>query len=216
MSRGPTLGSIGLSLCVLVASWTAGAQAATTVMVMSLDQGRAQLVVNGTAVRSLRDGQSSPEGVRLVRADRAKAVLEVDGKTMILALGQSTIATAELKADQRGHFITTAYINGVETRAVIDTAASAVSISRDEAQRMGISYAGAPRVAVSTAGGLRTAYRVNLASVRVGGITLQNVEGLVREGGREELAITLIGMSFLNGVDMRRAGDTLTLTRRNF
>jgi predicted aspartyl protease len=36
------------------------------------------------------------------------------------------------------------------------------------------------------------------------------------EGGREQLPITLIGMSFLRGVDMRRAGDTLTLTRRNF
>jgi predicted aspartyl protease len=36
------------------------------------------------------------------------------------------------------------------------------------------------------------------------------------EGGKAELPITLIGMSFLNGVEMRRVGDTLTLTRRNF
>ena len=181
-------------------------------MVMSLEQGRAQLLVNGSVVRQLRDGQSSTEGVRLISADRAKAVLEVDGKTLTLALGESTVATAELKADQLGHFVTTAYVNGVPTRAVIDTGASAVSMSRDEAQRMGVGYANAPRVQVATAGGTRTAYRVTLATVQVGGVTLRNVEGLVQE----ELALTLIGMSFLNAVDMRRTGDTLTLTRRNF
>jgi len=189
---------------------------ATTVMVMSLEQGRAQLMVNGSVVRQLREGQSSPEGVRLVSADRAKAVLEVDGKSLTLALGESTVATAELKADQLGHFVMIAYVNGVPTRAVIDTGASAVTLSRDEAQRMGVGYANAPRVQVSTAGGTRTAYRVTLATVQVGGVTLRNVDGLVREGGQEELALTLIGMSFLNAVDMRRTGDTLTLTRRNF
>ena len=62
-------------------------------MVMSLEQGRAQLVINGSVVRQLRDGQSSPEGVRLIGADRAKALLEVDGKTLTLALGASTVAT---------------------------------------------------------------------------------------------------------------------------
>jgi predicted aspartyl protease len=42
------------------------------------------------------------------------------------------------------------------------------------------------------------------------------VDAVVFEGGKEQLPITLIGMTFLNGVDMRRVGDTLTLTRRNF
>jgi predicted aspartyl protease len=55
-----------------------------------------------------------------------------------------------------------------------------------------------------------------LATVSVGSITLQNVEGTVMEGGRGEFSITLIGMTYLNGVDLRRAGDTLTLSRRNF
>ena len=194
----------------------AAAAQATTVMVMSLETDRAQVLVNGTAVRALRAGQTSPEGVRLVAADRTKAVLEVEGKTLTLGIGQSTVATVELKADARGHFVTTAYINGVPTRALIDTGATSVAISTDDAQRMAISYAGAPPVRVSTAGGSRTGYRVTLATVSVGSITLQNVEGTVMEGGRGELSITLIGMTYLNGVDLRRAGETLTLTRRNF
>jgi len=205
-----------LVLAACLAAALSSAAHATTVMVMSLETDRAQILVNGAAVRTLRAGQTSPEGVRLVTADRTKAVLEVEGKTLTLGIGQSTVASVELKADARRHFVTTAYINGVPTRALIDTGATSVAISTDEAQRMAIGTRGAPRVRVSTAGGPKTAYRVNLGTVSVGSITLHNVEGLVMEGGREELLITLIGMTYLNGVDLRRAGDTLTLTRRNF
>jgi len=69
---------------------------------------------------------------------------------------------------------------------------------------------------MATAGGARTGYRVRLASVQVGQITLHGVDGVVIEGGGSELPITLIGMTFLNGVDLRRVGDTLLLTRRQF
>ncbi len=200
----------------LAVACLAPAAHATTVLVMSLEQGRVQLLVNGTAVRTLRAGQTSPEGVRLISADRTQALIEVDGRELALGLGGSTVATAELKIDRSGHFVTTAYVNGVATQAVIDTGATTVAIPGDEASRMSIRYAGAPRVEVATAGGRRAGYRVNLATVRVGGITLHNVDALVMEGGKGELPVTLIGMSFLNGVEMRRVGDTLTLTRRNF
>jgi aspartyl protease family protein len=205
-----------LTVAALAGLLAAATAQATTVLVMSLETDRAQLLVNGTIVRNLRSGQSSPEGVRLVSADRSQAVVEVDGAQMTLRLGQSTVAVAELKADPRGQFITTAYVNGVETRAMIDTGATSVALSSDEARRLGVGYAGLGRIQIVTAGGPKTAFRVILATVRVGGVTLHNVDAVVMEGGRDQLPITLIGMSFLNGVDMRRAGDTLTLTRRNF
>jgi aspartyl protease family protein len=200
----------------LAAACLASASHATTVLVMSLEQGRVQLLVNGSAVRSLRAGQTSPEGIRLISADRTKAVMEVDGRELALGLGGSTVATTELKVDRSGHFATTAYVNGVATPAVIDTGATTVAMSSDEATRMSIRYAGVPRVLIATAGGPKTAYRVNLATVRVGDITLHNIDALVMEGGKEQLPVTLIGMNFLNAVEMRRVGDTLTLTRRNF
>jgi aspartyl protease family protein len=203
-----------LAACFALAA--AFAAEATTVMVMSLEHDRAQLLVNGSVVRSLRAGQTSPEGVRLVAADRGQAVIEVDGRAMTLRLGQSTVATAELKADARGHFVTPAFINGVETRALVDTGATLVALSSDEAQRLGIRYATNPRVQIATAGGVKSAYSVLLASVRVGEVTLHNVDAVVLAGGRDELPVTLLGMSFLRGVDMRRVGETLTLTRRNY
>lgn len=203
-----------LALAACLAAGLASAAHATTVMVMSLEVDRAQVLINGTTVRSLRAGQTSPEGVRLVAADKSKAVLEVEGRTLTLGIGQSTIATVELKADAQGHFVTTAQINGVPTRAMIDTGATSVALASDTAQRMGIGYAGAPRVRIQTAGGVRSGYRVTLGTVSVGSITLHNVEGVVMEG--DELPVTLIGMTYLKGVDLRRAGDTLTLTRRSF
>jgi aspartyl protease family protein len=200
-----------------VATAAAAAMAqATTVLVMSLEQGRAQLLVNGTAVRTLRAGQTSLEGVRLVSADRTKAVLEVDGRQLALGLGGSTVATAEIKADRWGMYATTAYVNGFPTAAVIDTGAFAVSVTRWEADRMGIRYAGAPRIETSTAGGVRHGYRVKFATVRVGDITVHNVDGVVVESQPGDDRNTLIGVSFLNAVEMRRSGDTLTLIRRNF
>jgi aspartyl protease family protein len=52
---------------------------------------------------------------------------------------------------------------------------------------------------------------VSLNSVKVGGIALHQVEGLVVESGLE---VSLLGMSFLNRTDMKREGQTMTLTRR--
>ena len=63
-----------------------------------------------------------------------------------------------------------------------------------------------------TANGKATAYKINLDSVKVGDITLYSVEAVVLEG--DGLKIALLGMSFLNRTEMRRDGQTLTLTKR--
>jgi predicted aspartyl protease len=52
---------------------------------------------------------------------------------------------------------------------------------------------------------------VILASVQVGDVVLANVPATVQEGG--QLPFALIGMSFLKQVEMRRSGNTLTLSR---
>ncbi len=48
-------------------------------------------------------------------------------------------------------------------------------------------------------------------SVRVGGVELQNVEIIVIEQG---LTVALLGNTFLNRMEMRREGQTMTLTKR--
>ena len=54
-------------------------------------------------------------------------------------------------------------------------------------------------------------YIVRLDSIRVGGIELQNIDAVVIETGLE---IALLGNTFLNRMEMRQDGRTMTLTRR--
>jgi aspartyl protease family protein len=94
---------------------------------------------------------------------------------------------------------------------VVDTGASVVSISSADAQRLGINYTRGKPATMLTANGPARAYRVIFESVRVGDITLENVEGVVMEN----LSMpALLGMSFLNRMNMRREGQLLTLTKR--
>jgi aspartyl protease family protein len=54
-------------------------------------------------------------------------------------------------------------------------------------------------------------YRLSLESVKLGDIELRSVDAIVIEQGLET---ALLGMSFLNRVEMKRDGSTMTLTRR--
>ncbi len=193
---------------------SAAAPAATTVLVMSLGQDRADLVINGTVIRSLRSGQTSPEGVRLISADRNEALIEIEGRQFVFTLGGTNAPRTSIKADGSGQFWTTAHINGAAVPVLIDTGATFVAIPAETAERMAIQYFAGQRIPVNTAGGTRVGFRVTLASVRIGDITLYNVDGVVMAGGADGLGTVAIGMSFLNGVEMHRAGDTLTLTQR--
>ncbi len=199
---------------IILACFAAHPASATTVMVMSLAQDRVDVIVDGRVVRQLRSGQSSPEGVRLVSATPREAVLEIDGREHTLALGQSNIVAAILTADALGHFRTTAYVNGVPVPVLIDTGASYVSMSSEYAARLNIDYRRGQRIALQTANGRIDAWRVNLASVRVGDITLYNLDGVVAEAAGEVTGMPVLGMSFLNLVDMQRRGNTMTLSRR--
>ncbi len=186
---------------------------ATTVMVMSLTGSRVELLIDNRAVRSLRIGEVSPEGVKLVEIRDGAALLEFDGRRWQMPLGSSTAASVMLQADERGHFIVEALVNGVPLRAIVDTGASTVAINMSDARRAGVDFAGTRRVMVQTAGGPRQALLVRLANVRIGDILVHDVEATVSEA--DELPVALLGMSFLNQLEMQRSGRTLTLTRRH-
>ncbi|PWB49066.1 MAG: TIGR02281 family clan AA aspartic protease [Nitrosomonadales bacterium] len=194
---------------------------ATSVSVAGLFSGKALVTINGGAQRLLKTGEKTPEGVKLLSADSNRAVLEIDGKQQTLGLGegvstggvQDSVGTASvtLTADAQGHFITTGSINGSPTRFLVDTGASAISMSSAEAKRLGIAYLNGQKGLSSTANGVAQVYRVSLNNVKVGGISLNGVEGIVHESA---MPVVLLGMSFLNRVDMKREGSSMVLTRR--
>jgi aspartyl protease family protein len=62
-----------------------------------------------------------------------------------------------------------------------------------------------------TANGPTRIWRVKLASVKVGGITLSDVDASVHE---QDMPVVLLGMSFLNRMEIRRDGQSMVLTQR--
>ena len=105
-------------------------------------------------------------------------------------------SVTELKAGPRGHFITRAEINNRSIDVLVDTGASAVALSFEDAEKVGLK----PRsltfdVPINTANGQSTAARVLLRAVEIDGVRVRDVEGLVLQKGA--IDGTLLGMSFL-------------------
>lgn len=195
------------------------AAAAVDVNVIGLFPGKAVIVIDRGAPRTLAVGQAV-QGVKLVSADSREAVVEIDGKRHALAMGQhfetasltGSRSAVTLAADARGHFVVDGAVNGAHLRFLVDTGATLVAIPSGDAARLGIDYRKGRRAISQTANGPVAFWHVNLDSVTVGGVTLTNVRGAVHEGGG--LDIALLGMSFLQRTEMRREGEHLTLTKR--
>ena len=128
------------------------------------------------------------------------------------ARASSGTQSVTLNADSRGHFVTTAMINGATVRVLVDTGASLISMSSNDARRLGINYEAGQRTFSSTANGVVPVYRVKLDTVKVGDITLHNVDGVVHVS--DNLPVVLLGNSFLNRMEMKRAGERMVLTKR--
>jgi aspartyl protease family protein len=201
------------ALLALLLALAPAAFGATTVMVLSISRGQVEVLINGSVVRRLYAGQTTPEGVVVHEVRGDSALVEVDGKRWQMSLGSSTASSVLLQADPRGHFVTEILLNGVPMRALVDTGATTIALNMNDAQRLGIDLAAAQRIVMQTAGGPRRGLRARLASVQLGEIVLRDVEATISEGN--ELPIVLLGMSFLGQVEMQRSGQTLTLTRRH-
>ena len=194
------------------------AQAADVSMVGVIGSKAAVLAVDGGDPKTVKVGQTW-KGITVVSVERSQATVEIDGVRRVLRLGahyRSSEAAPErqsvtLAADARGHFFSEGAINGRPLRFLVDTGATAIALPAADARRLGLDYLKGERGRTNTAGGLVDVYRVRLDRVRLGDIELAGVEAVVIERG---LDIALLGMSFLNRVEMKREGQTMTLIRR--
>ena len=201
MRRGLALLLLALAATPALAVW---------VRVVAIGPNYVQLEINQGTVRTLRPGDDSPEGVRLLSLTATHAEVQVNGISQKLALGQKMAPMAVLQADARGHYVTEIGINGRPTRAVVDTGATGIAFSRNEAERLGIAWQGGRPITVQTAAGPRPGYVVTLDSVQVGGIVLRQVDAIV-SSVPDAPAITLLGMSFLGRLEMKQQGNQLLL-----
>lgn len=111
----------------------------------------------------------------------------------------------ELRAGAYGHFHANAEINGRPIGVMVDTGASIVALTFEDAREAGLYVRDSDFThRVSTANGFARIAPVTIDRVSVGDITVRNVSGAVMEAGK--LGTTLLGMSFLSRlqrVDMR-------------
>lgn len=131
---------------------------------------------------------------RSVSAARGAAEREAPRQTA--ERDRSGRKVVRVRGDQRGHFNIRARMNGRDTRVLLDTGASLVALNVSTARRLGIR----PRrdeftATVSTANGTVRAARVHIRSIRIGGISVENVEAVVLPD--RALDGTLLGMAFL-------------------
>ncbi|HWA38863.1 MAG TPA: TIGR02281 family clan AA aspartic protease [Burkholderiales bacterium] len=209
------------SILLCLGLGAAAAQAADVSLIGVIGNKAAVLAIDGGEPKTVKVGQRW-NGIAVVSVEKSQAVVEIDGVKRTLALGQhyrsgagggssSGRDSVTLAPSEGGHFMADGSINGVAVRFVVDTGASYIALPGAQAQAMGIDYRRAPRGSAQTANGEVTAYRVRFDTVRVGNIEVNAVDGIVIEQG---LPVALLGMSFLNRVDMRREGDRMTLLKR--
>ncbi len=207
-----------LILILTAGSFVCTLAGAASVSVVGLFKDKAIVSIDGGKPRTLSVGQTV-QGVKLLAADSGGASFDIDGKRRSLGMGQSFAGGAQaggrpsvsLTADARGHFSAAGSLNGYPMSFLVDTGASSIAISAAEARRIGLDYRAGQATGVNTAAGAVPAWRVTFNTVKVGGISVNQVEGLVVETG---LNVPLLGMSFLNRMEMRRDGQTMTLTQR--
>lgn len=184
---------------------------------------KALLVINGATPRSLSAGESW-QGVRVLSVGRDHAVVEVEGHRNTLRigeapLGQLSATSTESSAGQRivlqagtgGHYYGSGQINGRYVEFMVDSGATTVSMGAAQATALGIKYQSGQRARAHTANGIVSVYLVNLETVRIGPVTLRNVEGSVAEAPMTKI---LLGNSFLSRFDIQQNGGQMVLEKR--
>lgn len=181
---------------------------------------KALLIINGKA-RTLAIG-SSVDGVKLVSVAADESVVEIDGKRLAVRMGGAQVnlggansegggSTIVLHAGSGGHFTGNGSINGRPFSFVVDTGATTIALSQGEADSIGLKYKHGQRGMANTANGPVIVHRVVLGSVRVGDVTVYNVDALVVPAA---MPYVLLGNSFLTRFQMKRDNDVMTLTKR--
>ena len=217
------LASIHHTLALAFLLTAAAAAGGADININGIVGSKALVVIDGGKPRWLASGETTAEGVKLISVSGQSAVVEFGGKRQTLTMGQNErlsggasasagTQSVTLSAGRGGHFVANGSINGVAVQFLVDTGASFISFGSTEAKRFGIDYLNGQKSFSSTANGVVPTYRVKLDEVKVGDITLNNVDGMVHVG--DNLPVVLLGNSFLNRMEMKRDGEKMVLTKR--
>jgi aspartyl protease family protein len=148
----------------------------------------------------------APELDRVPPAEPAAASEEPSTPEVQLQVGNGYVSQ-ELSRSADGHFYVEAMVNGAPVRFMVDTGASFVALTREDAQRAGIQTGSDRRVAMG-AGGAFEVTPVSIDRIAIGALSATQVEGAIAD----ELNVSLLGQSFLSRVGtVEISGDRMVL-----
>lgn len=209
---------------LLTCGWALGGHGAAQAQAVALSGmlgGKALLVVDGSAPKSVAVGETH-RGVKVLSTSADQAVVEIAGSRQTLRLGEAPVSAGApagganpgkivLHAGSGGHFLTQGQINGRAVTFLVDTGASTVAMSVADAERIGLAYKSGQPVHVNTANGVATGWLVKLAAVRLGDVDVYNVDAVVSPAA---MPYILLGNSYLTRFQMTRTNDQLVLDKR--
>lgn len=146
-------------------------------------------------------------------AVRAKLIALVtrhaDAPPAVEASGAAS-RTLTVRAGQGGHFWVEAEVDGTTLPFLVDTGATSVTLSQEATERLGLRLGAHDFTERSqTAGGMVRTAPVSLREVRIGPLSVRDVDASVNP---RLSGISLLGMSFLNRLDGYEVrGDRLLL-----
>lgn len=144
--------------------------------------------------------------------EQPPVAMSVDGANPVRPAAEVFTPNAiTLTADARGHFSTSADVAGRGLQMLVDTGASVCAFTYEDAERIGLRvYERDFNRRVETANGSAFAAAVRVPVIRIGSITLRDVEAIVLPRGR--LSTSLLGMSFLRRLnDFKMSDGRLTM-----
>lgn len=193
-----------------------------TVVLSGVLGNKALVIVDGSPPKVLATGDTF-KGVKVVSAQGDQAVVSIAGKQHTLRIGDTPAGVGSggstegsgtrivLTSTGGGHFLSLGQINGRSAEMVVDTGATTVAMSAQQAERLGVEFKTGQPVQMSTANGVIPGWRVKLAAVRVGDVTVREVDAVVSSGS---MPYVLLGNSFLTRFQMTRTNDQLVLEKR--
>lgn len=200
---------------------TSASQAQSVAMTGGMGS-KALLVINGGAPKALAAGDEH-KGVKVVSVSSETTVVDVGGQRQTVRLGGAPVSLGGsggggssgsqivLTAGSGGHFMTQGSINGKAIEFMVDTGATTISLSADDARRIGIKYENGQKVMSQTANGTRVVHVVRLDRVRIKDVEVYDVEAVV---GDAPMPFALLGNSFLTRFQMKRENDIMTLSKK--
>jgi aspartyl protease family protein len=213
-------GRLAMGTCMTLL-WAGLASAQSVALSGSMGADKALLMIDGLP-QVLAVGATA-KGVTLKRLADGEAQIEVAGRLSTLRLGAqpsrmggSSDPAANynqivLAMGPGGHFAGQGSINGKAVNFLVDTGATAVSMSQSEANRIGLDWKRGKPGITSTANGPAPVYSINLSSVRVGNVEIANVAAVVVPA---EMPMILLGNSFLGRFNLRQDGDVMRLEKK--